>query len=400
VNAQFLRLWVGQGTSAFGTAISYLAIPTIAIIMLGASATQVALLQAVQFAAFPIVGLFVGVWVDRWSRRTVLLAADAVRLVLLATIPIAAYLHHLTFVQVLIVAGIVGVATVFFDVAYSAFVPALVEADALESANARLEATYSVARIAGSGLAGALIALVGAPSAIAVDALSYLVSVAAIATIRTPEEHRTNTQREPLFPAIAAGIRVITHSPVLAPLSISITLQNFGWAVIAAVQLLFFYRVLHLSVALVGILFALGNIGFIGALLAPVLSRRLGAGPLLLITGIGVALAAVLLSLSSFAPVPIIACSEVLLAVCAPAFNVVQVTMRQRLVAPELRGRMTATIRAVIWGTMPVGALAGGALAAQYGLPVAMIIGAGICCSSIPWLLVRPIRVLVSPQPA
>jgi MFS family permease len=400
VGAQFLRLWIGQGTSAFGTAISYLAIPTIAIIMLGASAAQVGLLQAVQFAAFPLVGLFVGVWVDRWSRRTVMLAADAVRLVGLATIPVAAAMHQLSFVHILVVAGVVGVATVFFDVAYSAFVPVLVDPDKLERANSSLEATYSVARIAGSGLAGGLIAVVGAPVAIAVDAASYLVSVVAIATIRVVEEHRGSGPREPLFPAIRAGIRVITDSPVLAPLSISITLQNLGWAIVAAVQLLFFYRVLHLSVALVGILFALGNIGFIGALLAPAMSRRFGAGPLLVVTGSGVAFAAVLLPLAGAAPVPIIAVSEILMAVCAPAFNVVQVSMRQRLVAPELRGRMTATIRAVVWGTMPLGALLGGALATQYGIMSAMILGAAICCSSIPWLFARPIRILESPQAA
>src|ERR1700694_2385766 len=157
----FRWLWAGQTASVFGTAISRLAIPTIAIISLGATPFAVGVLGAVELAAFPLLGLVAGVWVDRWSRRTTMLVADVVRALALATIPLAALGHVLGYAQLLAVAACSGVASVFFAIAYQSLVPSLVESDALEGANARLEFTNSAAQIAGNGLAGALITLVG-----------------------------------------------------------------------------------------------------------------------------------------------------------------------------------------------------------------------------------------------
>ncbi|HEY6233677.1 MAG TPA: MFS transporter [Candidatus Elarobacter sp.] len=168
--AAFRWLWAGQTASVLGTAVSGLAIPTIAIVSLGAAPFAVGLLATVQFASFPLLGLVAGVWVDRWSRRATMLVADVIRMLAPATIPLAAFAHVLGFAQLVAVAACVGAASVFFEVAYQSLVPSLVEPERLERANARLEFSNSFAQIAGNGLAGALISLAGAPVAVIVDA--------------------------------------------------------------------------------------------------------------------------------------------------------------------------------------------------------------------------------------
>lgn len=392
MGGKFLAFWAGQTTSVFGTAISQLALPSVAILSLSATPTQIGILRAASFAAFPLVGLFAGVWADRTSRRALMLGADLIRLVLLAAIPLAAVAGRLSFLLLVVVAAAVGIASVFFDVAYGAFVPALVGDTELDRANARLETTYSAARIGGDMIGGVLIAVAGAPLAVGIDALTYLASLAALAPQRVPEP--SPGVREPMLPAIRAGLAVVTRSPVLSRLATTIALNNLGWGVVSAVELLFFYQTLRLSPVLVGVLLAIGNLGFAAIPLAPLAQRRLGTGRLLVLTALGSVAAAGLLPLAVFAPIPLIVASQLAFAICVPVFNVTQVTMRQRMVAPELRGRMTASMRVIVWGTFPIGALAGGALGSQLGVVPALAIAALLCGVSVPPLLTAPIRAL------
>jgi MFS family permease len=172
----FARLWAGQTVSVLGTSVSALAIPTLAILVLRVSPFAFGVLQAAEFAAFPVFGMIAGVLIDRWSRRQTMLVANVVRALVLATIPLAGALHALTFAQLLAVALVVGTASVFFELSYTSYVPALVAPERLESANARLEATNNGARFAGTGLAGALISALGAATVVIIDAASYVIS--------------------------------------------------------------------------------------------------------------------------------------------------------------------------------------------------------------------------------
>ena len=392
----FRLLWAGQTASVFGTAVSALAIPTIAIAALKASPFEVGLLGAMQFAAFPILGLAAGVWVDRWSRRATMLVADVIRALVLATIPVAAALHALGYAQLVAVATCVGIASVFFDVAYQSLVPSLVEHDRLESANARLEFTNSAAQIAGNGLAGGLIALVGAGLAVVVDAASYVVSVVALATIRAREVHRDEaTGQVPFGRAMREGLGVVFGSPVLVRIMGATATSNFSGSMVMAVYLLYAYRVLHLSPAVVGIVFAAGNVGFLGALLAPRIARRFGPGRTMATCLAIPMLAGFALPLAQIAqPVAVLLAVEITITVFVPIYNITQVSLRQRLVPAAQLGRVNATMKTLVWGTIPLGMLTGGALGNAIGIVPTIVVGVVAGTLAIPWLLGAPIRTL------
>jgi MFS family permease len=400
--AAFRWLWAGQTASVLGTAVSGLAIPTIAIVGLGAAPFAVGVLSTVQFAAFPLLGLVVGVWVDRWSRRATMLVADVVRALALASIPVAAFAHVLGFAQLLAVAACVGVASVFFEVAYQSLVPSVVETDRLERANARLEFTNSAAQIAGNGLAGALISLVGAPLAVVVDAASYVVSVLTLTAVRVRETHRdAGAAHRPFLTELREGIAVVLASPAIVRIAGATATSNLGIAMMMAVGLLYFYRVLHLSPVVVGALFAVSNLGFAGALFAPRIARRFGAGRTMTVAlSVGV-LSQFLLPLALFVPpLPVLFAAELAMSACVPVYNITQVSLRQRLIPSDKLGRANATLKTVVWGTLPLGTLLGGALGSTIGIVPTLVAGAVVATCAIPWLLTAPIRALrVEPAP-
>ena len=402
--AAFRWLWAGQTASVLGTAVSGLAIPTIAIVSLGAAPFAVGLLATVQFAAFPLLGLVAGVWVDRWSRRATMLVADVIRMLALATIPLAQFAHVLGFAQLLAVAACVGAASVFFEVAYQSLVPSLVEPEQLERANARLEFSNSFAQIAGNGLAGALIAVVGAPVAVIVDAASYAVSVLTLAAVRVRETHRAErtAERAPFVVELREGFAVVLASPAIVRIAGATATSNLGIAMMMAVGLLYFYRVLHLSPAIVGLLFAVANLGFAGALLAPRIARRFGAGRTMTWSLTIAVLSQFLLPLALFVPpLPVLFAAELAITACVPVYNITQVSLRQRLIPSDKLGRANATLRTVVWGTMPLGTLLGGALAGTIGIVPTLVAGAAVAACAIPWLLTAPIRALrAEPAPA
>jgi MFS family permease len=394
--AAFRWLWAGQTASVLGTAVSGLAIPTIAIVSLGATPFAVGVLSTVQFAAFPLLGLVAGVWIDRWSRRATMLVADVVRALALASIPVAAFAHVLGFAQLLAVAACVGAASVFFEVAYQSLVPSVVEADRLERANARLEFTNSAAQIAGNGLAGALISLVGAPIAVVVDAVSYVVSVLTLAAVRVHETHRdAGAARRPFLTELREGIAVVLASPAIVRIAGATATSNLGIAMMMAVGLLYFYRVLHLSPAVVGVLFAVANLGFAGAFFAPRIARRFGAGRTMTVALSAGVLSQFLLPLALFVPpLPVLFAAELLMTACVPVYNITQVSLRQRLIPSDKLGRANATLRTVVWGTMPLGTLLGGALGSTIGIVPTLVAGAVVAACAIPWLLTAPVRAL------
>jgi MFS family permease len=395
--AAFRWLWAGQTASVFGTAVSGLAIPTIAILSLQAAPFAVGLLEAVQFAAFPLLGLIAGVWVDRWSRRTTMLVADVVRALALASIPVAALAHALTFVQLVAVAACVGVASVFFEIAYQSLVPSVVDHDDLERANARLEFTKSAAEIAGHGLAGALIALIGASLAVVADAASYVVSVLTLSALRADEAHRGAhaAQRAPFAAELREGIAAVFESPAIVRIAGATATSNLGLSMMLAVYLLYLYRVLHLSPVIVGLLLAASNLGFAGALFAPRIARRWGVGRTLAWSASIGMLSQFLVPLAVLVPpLPALFAAQFAITACVPVYNITQVSLRQRLIPADRLGRANATLRTIVWGTMPLGTLAGGALGSTIGIVPALVAGAAVAACAIPWLLTAPVRAL------
>jgi len=394
--AAFRWLWAGQTTSAVGSAISVLAIPTIAIVALHASPIAVGTLEAVEFAAFPLLGLVAGVWIDRWPRRTTMRVADLVRGVALASIPLAALVHALGFPQLVAVAACVGIASVFFQVAYQSLVPALVDEAELERANARLELTSSGAQVTGSALAGALIAAIGAPLTVVLDAASFGISALTLAVVRVRETHlEAGSPHASFATSLRQGIAAVMRAPVILRIAGATAMSNFGIAMGTAVYLIFLYRVLHLSPAITGALFAVSNAGVAGALFAPRIARRFGAGRAMLWSLTLAVVSQFLVPLAVLAPpLPLLFAAQVAMTACVPIYNITQVSLRQRLIPAELMGRANATIRTVVWGTMPLGLIAGGALGSTIGIVPTLIVAAAVACTAIPWLLSAPVRAL------
>ena len=295
----FKWLWAGQTISLVGSAVSRLAIPTTAIFSLHASAFEVGALGAATFVAFPVLGVFAGVWVDRWPRRRLMIACDFVRALALGTLPLAAALHALTLVQLFIVAIVTSVASVFFDIAYQAYLPDVVDADSLHDANARLEASSSGAQIAGNAAAGALIASLGAALTITIDAASFGLSIVSLACIRDrPRERSVAKIAIPFVHQLRDGLDYVFSNRALLRIVLCTATSNLGGSMVGAVYLLFAYRTLHFTPTLVGLILAVGNAGFVGAFFAPRIVKRFGL-PITLVSNMGVvALAQFLVPLS------------------------------------------------------------------------------------------------------
>ena len=402
---EFLKLWGGQSISELGSQVSQLALPTVAILLLGATPLQVGLLTACEFVAFPTLGLVAGVYADRLRRRPIMIACDLARMVALASVPIAFTLHVLFMPQLYVVALITGVGTVFFDVSYQSYLPALISRADLVEGNTKLQVSGSAAQMAGPALAGFLIQLIGAARAVAVDAASFLVSVLSLWWIRRPEpapQPALEVGRRGFRFEMWEGIRFVFGNPTIWKIAGSTSTSNLGSSIFFAVYLIFAYRVLHLSPGVVGVIFGAGAVGgLLGALSASWVARRIGLGPTLLVTIVSGGFAAILVPLAQFGfAVPLLLAASLVASFTNPVYNVNQVSLRQAITPDRVQGRMNATVRTVIWGTMPIGALIGGVIGNTYGLTPALYTGAVVWILAGFWILLGPIRLRVQPEPA
>jgi MFS family permease len=231
----FRRLWIGETVSQFGTMVSGLALPLMAILVLHASTFQVGALTAAEYAAFALVGLPAGALVDRLPMRPVMVVCDLVRLAAMASIPLCAVLGVLSIGQLFAVAFVGGTATVFFDVAYMSYLPHLVDRTALVEGNAKMQASESVSQIAGPALGGALIQALTAPYAILIDAASFGWSAIWLATFRTRQLRPARQPDRHLGREIVEGIRFVAREPMLRAITLctssSNLVSNIGMAV-------------------------------------------------------------------------------------------------------------------------------------------------------------------------
>jgi MFS family permease len=403
-HGDFMRLWTAESVSQLGSQVSLLALPLIAISVLHASAFEVGLLSTVEFAPFVLVGLPAGVWVDRLRRRPVLIAGDLGRAAVLASVPLTHALGALSIGQLYLVAFTTGVLTVFFDVAYQSYLPSLVAPEELVEGNAKLEVSRSGAQIAGPGLAGALIDLVGAPLAVLADAASFLASAAGIFLIRRqePAPGRAAARRGAMRREMAEGLRYVLGHRLLRPIAATTATANLFNAVMFAVLVLWMVRELGLRPAAIGLVFAAGNLGFLaGAVASGRLASVIGLGRAIVAPEALGGLGALLVPLAPRgAAVPLLVVALFVTSFGSTAYNINQVSLRQAITPARLHGRMNATMRFMVWGTLPVGSLLGGALGGAIGLRPTLWVGAlGGLLSFLPAAL-SPVRSLPSIEAA
>ena len=398
----FLRLWSAETISQVGTQVSNLALPLVAIVTLDATAFEVAALGTVVFLPWLLFSLPAGVWVDRLRRRPILVVADLGRGVLLASVPVAWTLDALTLWQLYAVGFGTGVLTVFFDVAYQSYLPALVDRDRLVEGNSKLEVSRSAAQIAGPGLAGALVAAVTAPAAILVDAVSFLASALFLGRIRRREtriEH--DGSRRSMRAELGEGLRFVLGQPLLRAMAASTALFNFFNCVLGSVVLVYLVRGLDLSPAVIGVVLMAGNVGFlVGALLASRFSRWLGLGPAIVLgSACGIAILLIPLAPAS-RPIPFLLAAELVATFGVAIYNILALSLRQSIAPPRIHGRMNAVMRFVVWGVIPLGTLLGGTLASTFDLKTAIWIGAIGNAFAFAPLVLSPVRWLrETPEP-
>jgi predicted MFS family arabinose efflux permease len=393
----FRLLWGGETISQLGSQVSLLAVPLLAVRTLHATTFEMGLLTAASTAAFLIVGLPAGVWIDRIRRRWVMIGADLGRVLALGSVPIASAAGLLTLAQLFVVTLVAGVLTVFFDVAYQSYLPTLVGRDHVVEGNAKLTGSEQVATVAGPSIAGGLVQAIGSAAAVAVDAASFLVSGVAVAAIRAPEPAPTvpDGGHPRLVHDIAEGLRFVFSNVLLRAIAATTATANFFSGIAAAVEIVFLVREVHASPAQIGLLFSLGGVGgILGAFAAGPIARRFGGARSVLVgamitvgvllipltmTGAGLLFFGVGMFIDSFGVV---------------VYNVNQVSFRQRLCPDRLLGRMNATMRFVVWGVLPLGALIGGLLGSTAGLRPTLWIGAAGQVLAVLWLVFSPIRTM------
>jgi MFS family permease len=387
-HADFLKLWSAQSISQLGTQISGIALPLVALYALHATAFEVAALGTVEFLPFLLFTLPAGVWVDRLRRRWIMVVADAGRAVALGSIPLVAAIGHLTLAQLYIVGFVVGTLTVFFDVSYQSYLPSIVERSRLVDGNAKLEITRSGAQVAGPGIGGLLVHAVTAPYTVAADAISYLWSATFLFAIRGKEAVPERDADSPsMRRELIDGIKYLVRHRYWRPISMSTATFNFFSNVAFAILVVYMVRRLHMSALTIGLTFSLSSAGGLAAaFFAQKIGTRLGIGRTIVWGSAigGVPMILIPLAPVSF-PIPFIVVSFALTEFGIVVYNVSGISLTQALVPERLLGRVNASRRFIVWGTIPLGSLVSGVLATWIGLRPTMFVGTiGIMLATLP----------------
>ena len=391
----FRLLWIGQTTSKLGSSVTSVALPLVAVATLHASTFQVALLSAAAWLPWLLIGLPAGAWVDRLPRRPVMLACDLAALLLFLSVPVAAWLDRLTVGHLFAVALGAGTASVVFQTAYQVYLPSLLERDEVAEGNAKVQATEAAAQVGGPGVAGLMTQLAGAVNALLVDAASFLVSALCLLTIRAHEPHlRRARQHSTLRQEIGEGLRFVARDPYLRVLTLFSALSNIGLIGYQSILVVFLIREVGVSPGTVGGLVAATSVGgVLGAASATTSARRFGSARSLLAAEIGAAPFGLLIPLTTpGAGLALTVTGGFVVSAGAAMGNVLKGGFRQTYSPHGLLGRVTVSMQLVSYGTIPLGALLGGALGTAYGVRRAMwVIMSGLAMTGLI-LLIGPLR--------
>lgn len=392
----FLRLWTGDTLSQFGAQITLLAIPLLAVNELGASTFEVGLLETLQNLAFLVIGLPAGAWIDRMIQRHVMIAADLVRFALLLSLPVAHLFGALTLGHLYAVAVIFGMATVFFDVSYQSFLPGLVPHDDLVEGNSKLQASQSVARVAGPGVGGFVIGWLRPVGALWLSAFGYLWSAFWVWRIKARQPAPDPARRQTLLRDINEGLGFVFRHRLLRAITMTTGIANFFSSIAFAVMIVFLARTLGLHASLIGILFMFGSVGgLIGVAVTTPLGKAIGQGRLLWISTL---VSGLTLFVAPFIhanwTVWLFAAAFLIMDVCVVVYNITQVSFRQSLCPPRLLGRMNATIRFVVWGTMPLGSFAGALIGEHSSVRTALVVAAAGATTAFLPIFFSPLRTM------
>jgi MFS family permease len=399
-NPTFLRVFSAATISIFGSLVTRTALPFAAILVLGAGAGEVAAIRAFEIVGGVAIGLVAGAWIDRLRRRPVMIAADLGQAVCLGTIPVAAIGGWLSIPQLIVVAFLTSILSTFHNIADNAYLPTVVERDQLVSANSALSASGSVAEVSAFSIGGVLVQVLSAPIAIAVDAVSFLVSAVILGTIRRPEARPTpREERSRILAEIVDGLRPIRQSAILRTVIIAGSGAHLLWGVFGAVYLVFATEELRLEPATIGLIAAVGGISsLVGALITTRTNRRIGVGPSILL---GLTLFTLGNLLVPLAPASSAALAVVFLVgqqligdVGATLEEITELSLLQATVPNELLGRVNSAYDFLTHLALLVGTIGAGLIGEWFGLRQALLFGllGGFAAIAVVWF--SPLRTL------
>ena len=396
-HSDFLKLWAGQTVSELGTVVTRTAVPLVALLVLGAGPYEMALLVVAGSLAVLVVGLVAGAWVDRLRRRPLLIGTDAVRSLLLLSIPAAFAMGTLGMEQLFVVVFAEGCLGALFDAAYPAYVPSLIGADRVVEGNSKLATSSSLAEIGGPGLAGFLVQLLSAPFAVLVDAVSFGVSALSLLLIRTPEPSRPpRTTATPIAQEIAEGLRLVRQHRVLFPIAMRSIVAHVAGSFYGVLYTLYLIEDLDLPPFLLGVVISAGGVGsLVGSLFASRVIRAIGLGPALIWTALGASAIGILTPLAQ-GPLLLATAMVFIPQLVGDGLQtiegVAELSLVQGLSPDRVLGRVNATLEVFSHGiAYPIGAIAAAGVAGIIGVRGGIALGWAGMAVSIVFLVLSPL---------
>jgi MFS family permease len=409
-----MLLWTGQTVSEMGSAVTSLALPLVAIVALRATVAEAAFLSGVGRLPFLLFALPAGVFVDRFSVKGVMITSNILRMLAISWIPVGHYIGVLSISQVFMVAFIMGMFTVSFDVAYQSYVPTLIDPRQFVDGNGKLGASSSLASIVGPSLCVGLVSLIGITEAMLADALSYVVSIASLLSIKSSacrktdsgdsadgNGHDANAGRKfkartisGLLNGVTAGLRFVFSDSIMRKIVICTSMGNVFFSMAISVEFIYLVRVLHVSPAETGLVVAISSIGgLIGGIGAGRLSRLIGSARVIYVAPLCFGSLGFLVPLAAQGwRVCFFVAGWFGLSFCVVTYNVAQLSYRQAICPRELLGRMNAALRWLAWGLSPLGAVLGGLIGSNAGVRDTLWLAmAGIWVSGL-WVYFSPLR--------
>jgi MFS family permease len=395
----FLKFWTGETINEFGSQVTAFALPMTAVFTLHATAIQMGTLSFLAFAPMLFLTLFAGVVVDRFPCRPVLLLTSLGQIVIIGSIPLMAFVHLLRLEYLYGVALFSGCLTVFFEVAYQAYLPSLVEQKHLLEGNGKLETSHACAQIAGPGLAGLIVQWLTAPFAMLVDVCSFLIAALFLSWIRKPEPRKDRHETErALFKEISEGLKAVLQHRILWSIAAYNGTINLFNSAILSIAVLYVVRDLKIEPLMYGFVLSMGSGGaLVGSFLAKRIADRFGIGPTIIGSTLFYGVGGLLLPLAGISPgvtLPFLILSWFVQSLTLVVFNITQISFRQGLLPGHLQGRLNASMRFLICSALPIGSFLGGAAGSAIGLlPTIMLSSVGMLFAFL-WVLFSPVSSL------
>lgn len=402
-HSDFMRLWAAASISTFGSLITRTALPFTAILTLNANAFELSLIRVADLVPALILGLVAGAWIDRVRRRPVMVWADLLRAGVLLTVPLAALAGLLGIWHLAVVAALISLLSIGFDVAYQSYLPSLVERAELVEGNSKLTAANAVAEVAAFSAGGWLVQLVTGPIAILVNTVTFLLSALFIGRIRTPEPPPAPVAEDASIRAeIVEGLRLITFDRTLRALAGSNALISAGYGIGGTIFLLYVNQEVGFDAGILGMVFAVGGVSALAGAIAAARLAFFPIGTLMIATLIiwagGQALVPLVTSVSVVSIILLVG-QQLITDSAATVYDINQVSLRQAITPDRLLGRVNASVRVLELAVTLAATVVTGLISEMVGLRAMLVVEAALLIVAAFWLVMSPVRHLQT-QPA